>query len=112
METDQVYEAAMAEATKLGLMTKNGEATDRCHYTVCGEVFSTVGNFDRHRGGSACHPPAEVGLVQHVQGWWLQPGPDVPWAPFAGHTATVGAPHRLLRVPRPQPARRRRFSAL
>jgi hypothetical protein len=76
MTIRDMYEDAMTEATKLGLMTKNSEATDRCQCTACGEIFSTVGNFDRHRGGSDCRPPAEVGLVQHVRGWWLQPGGD------------------------------------
>jgi hypothetical protein len=69
------YDDAMAEAVSLGLMTKNGEATDRCQCPTCDAVFSTVGNFDRHRTGGECSPPASVGLIQHEGGWWHMPGP-------------------------------------
>ena len=60
-------------------------ATDRCQCPTCGEVFTTVANFDRHLlpgrtaddfDGSRCQPPAAVGLIQNSGGWWHQPGPD------------------------------------
>ena len=79
------YEEAMAEAIQLGLMTRNGEATDRCQCTTCGEVFSTEGNFDRHLTrnhnrdgftGPWCQPPASADLIQNDLGVWHQPGPD------------------------------------
>ena len=86
METDQVYEAAMAEATKLGLMSKNGLPTERAKCPTCGEVFSTDANFDRHltRGrnrdgftGPWCQPPATVDLIHDARGIWHLPGlPD------------------------------------
>lgn len=41
----------------------------RCLCRACGEMFSTVGNFDRHRRDGECRPPATVGLVQ-VAGVW------------------------------------------
>ncbi len=84
MTDDEVYAAAMAEAIQLGLMTAKGEATDRCQCSLCGAVFSTVANFDRHRAGDACHPPAEVGLLQHPRAWWLQPGPETPLSALRG----------------------------
>ena len=85
METDQVYEAAMAEATKLGLMSKNGLPTDRAQCPTCEAVFSTVSNFDRHLTknrnrdgfpGPWCQPPASVGLIPNDRGIWHQPGLD------------------------------------
>ncbi len=79
------YDDAIAEAVDLGLMTSDGHATDRAQCPTCCEVFSTVGNFDRHlaKGRNAeeydgpwCRLPASVGLVQHDRGWWHQPAPD------------------------------------
>ena len=40
----------------------------RCQCTVCGEIFSTEANFDKHRKGDHtvkryCVNPTEVGLV-------------------------------------------------
>ena len=71
----QTYEEAMAEAVGLGLMTEAGKATDRCQCSECRCVFSTEGNFDRHRNRDGCREPSTVGLIQHPRGWWLQPGP-------------------------------------
>jgi len=90
------YEAAMAEATELGLMS-GSEATDRCQCPSCGEVFTTEGNFDRHLmpgrlaedyDGPWCRPPTEVGLVQtDGHQWWHQPAPE---GPIARSAAPVG----------------------
>lgn len=44
----------------------------RCLCRGCGQVFSTVRNFERHRRGSECRPPASVGL-QRVDGVWRRP---------------------------------------
>jgi hypothetical protein len=42
---------------------------NRCLCRACGEMFSTVGNFDRHRNNGKCRAPATVGLVL-VAGTW------------------------------------------
>lgn len=44
----------------------------RCLCRECGQVFSTVGNFDRHRRNRQCLAPEAVGLVQ-VAGVWKSP---------------------------------------
>lgn len=44
----------------------------RCLCRSCGECFSTVGNFDRHRKAGQCQRPEAVGLVQ-VAGIWKSP---------------------------------------
>jgi hypothetical protein len=41
----------------------------RCLCRACGELFSTVRNFDRHRRNGECRHPATAGLVQ-VAGVW------------------------------------------
>jgi hypothetical protein len=46
------------------------------HCAACHETFSTVANFDRHRLGGACLPPADRGLVLNSRGYWGQPGRD------------------------------------
>ena len=84
MSDEGIYDEALAEAQRLGLMS-GSIATDRCQCRTCGEVFTTEANFDRHLtpgrtaddfDGSWCQPPAAVGLIQHGGGWWHQPGPD------------------------------------
>lgn len=44
----------------------------------CGEVFTTVRNFDSHqrltREGVVCLDPAAVGLVRKPDGRWSMPG--------------------------------------
>jgi hypothetical protein len=97
-EDVQTYEEAMAEAIELGLMSPNGQATDRCQCPTCGEVFTTEGNFDRHLmpgrnvdgyDGPWCRPPSEVGLVQ-TEGhrWWHQPDAE---GPVLGRMQRAGA---------------------
>lgn len=44
----------------------------RCLCRSCGQYFTTVGNFDRHRRRGACSSPGSVGLVQ-VAGVWKSP---------------------------------------
>jgi hypothetical protein len=64
------------------LYTSSGMPTDRCECCVCGEVFSTGANFDRHqrhRGNEImCLPPGAVGLILDPRGWWHRPGPTSP----------------------------------
>jgi hypothetical protein len=47
----------------------------RCLCRSCGEYFSSVASFDKHRTGPAtdrrCLPPAEAGLVKNEGGWWV-----------------------------------------
>lgn len=52
-----------------------------CMCSVCGEYFSTTGNFDKHRKGThgekVCVDPATVGLVIRERGSntrWQMPG--------------------------------------
>jgi hypothetical protein len=52
-----------------------------CYCGVCGEYFSTLSNFDRHRtgkhGSKVCADPASVGLVIGSRGdgtVWRMPG--------------------------------------
>jgi len=46
----------------------------KCHCASCGENFSTVGNFDKHRQGGYCTPPADAGLERNKRGVWQSPG--------------------------------------
>ena len=50
---------------------------NRCLCRGCGEVFSTVGNFDRHRSGPwesrVCLEPTAVGLFRSPVGVWKAP---------------------------------------
>ena len=52
----------------------------RCKCPSCGEYFSTVSNFDKHRKGSHadndrhCVSPDSVGLEQNGRGLWAMPG--------------------------------------
>lgn len=50
-------------------MTVPNLTGNRCLCRACGEYFSTVGNFDRHRRNRECQPPDTVGLVE-VGGVW------------------------------------------
>jgi hypothetical protein len=93
------YADAVAEAIRLGLMSPNSVATDRCRCPECGEVFTTERNFDRHLAlgrlaedydGAWCRSPAEIGLVRVDDGWWQAPGPETqPWP-------SGGVPHAAL----------------
>ena len=48
-----------------------------CAAPGCCATFSTVANFDRHRRGGRCVPPADAGLVPDSRGVWRMPGqPD------------------------------------
>ncbi len=51
----------------------SGHKTSGCRR--CGEVFTSLGGFDRHRSQrrGVCVPPASVGLVQHANGRWSFP---------------------------------------
>lgn len=51
-----------------------GTAISLC--SVCHEVFSTVGNFDRHRSAGWCQEPSSVGLSLSEHGYWRVPMPD------------------------------------
>jgi hypothetical protein len=75
MTPDEAYVAAIADAIRLGLMTDWGKATDACQCSECEGVFSTEGNFDRHRRGGSCLSPETCGLVRGPKGVWRQPGP-------------------------------------
>lgn len=39
---------------------RNWTGLAQAHCTVCHEHFSTVGNFDKHRGTGTCQHPADV----------------------------------------------------
>jgi len=45
-----------------------------CQCAKCRNVFTTVGNFDRHRRGMKCHEPSTVGLELNYRGVWKMPG--------------------------------------
>jgi len=83
---------------------------------LCGESFTTLGNFDRHhdvkygrRPAVVCRRPAEVGLKLNPHGRWHAPGDDAVRALRAeqrgarviarggGSVASEGARHDLLR---------------
>lgn len=56
----------------------NWTGTKKCHCTGCGENFSVVTNFDKHRrepdaDNNHCKSPASVGLVQNSRGTWIKP---------------------------------------
>lgn len=60
---------------------KKGSMRNQC--PACGELFTTVGNFDKHRTGKfsvdrRCRTPDELlslGLHQDGGGWWRQDAP-------------------------------------
>lgn len=49
---------------------------NRCLCRACGELFSTPGNFDKHRRNGECRPPASGGLVQAAGIWKAPPARD------------------------------------
>jgi hypothetical protein len=53
--------------TTLGI----GHQTSGCR--GCGEVFTSLTGFDRHRRGFRCLHPAETGLRQRPDGKWSMP---------------------------------------
>ena len=63
-------------------MTNAKPTHKRCVCPTCGEVFSTIANFDRHRKGDyetgrVCVDPASVGMEIKVGSggsWWGMPG--------------------------------------
>ena len=66
MNGDRIYDEAMSEVQRVGLMS-GSIATDRCRCATCGEVFTTESNLDRHLTpgrtvddfvGQWCQPPA------------------------------------------------------
>ena len=60
--------------------TKAPVTHTRCRCGGCGEVFSTVGNFDRHRRGGECVCPAALGMeIKTGPGgtWWGMPGREI-----------------------------------
>jgi hypothetical protein len=48
----------------------------QCLCSVCGEKFSGVGGFDKHRKDFRCQPPEAVGLVLDERGVWRAPITD------------------------------------
>lgn len=58
--------------------TSNAPVThSRCRCSTCGEVFSVVSNFDKHRKDGDCVDPASVGLELKIGAsgsWWGMPG--------------------------------------
>jgi hypothetical protein len=114
MKWPEDYDAAMAHAERLGLMS-DGHATDRCQCSECGRVFSTEPNFDRHLtpgrladdfDGDWCRSPAGVGLVQAEGGWWTRPEPQDGSQVWEDRSATV--PRSLRTVERGLTDRARR----
>lgn len=58
-------------------MTNAPPTHSRCICRGCCEVFSTVGNFDKHRKGFKCHDPASLGMEiksGEAGTWWGMPG--------------------------------------
>jgi hypothetical protein len=65
------------------LLMQDGSPTARAMCTECGRMFSTDGNFDRHRKvrrlsehDSYCEDPSKVGLILGRHGIWHLPGPQ------------------------------------
>jgi hypothetical protein len=71
--TDTSYEEALAEAAELGLMTPGGQATNYAQCAACERVFTTPGNFDRHRRGGECVDPFTIGMEINRKGAWRPP---------------------------------------
>ena len=78
-------EAAITEASRIGLLTKSGAATDRCQCSTCGKVFSTEANFDRHL------TPARDRFAEDYGG---------PWCPDPGTMGSCPGHPRLLEAAR------------
>ncbi len=47
--------------------------TNRCRCAECGEYFSGVWAFDRHRAGRGCKNPADIGLIMGKGHYWGRP---------------------------------------
>lgn len=68
-------------AKSWGELNLTGQGGNRCKCSVCGEVFSTVRNFDAHRdvdyrrpGPGKCVDPETMGLVlSEKSGVWVTP---------------------------------------
>lgn len=58
--------------------TAKWQAGRKCHCCLCGENFSTVGNFDKHqdrRGDKiVCLDPTTLDMTQNKYGVWVQAG--------------------------------------
>jgi hypothetical protein len=50
-----------------------------CGCWECGEVFSAVSNFDKHRSKGKCLNPATLGLVKSHKGIWKLPDTSGRW---------------------------------
>ena len=69
----------------------------RCICPSCGEAFSTVSNFDRHRVGQhgairSCVEPSTAGLIERhcsTGHYWSMPGPVKPVEAFAEQEEVV-----------------------
>ena len=46
---------------------------NQCLCRGCGEYFSTVQGFERHRAGGVCRNPADLGQVLSPTGFWKRP---------------------------------------
>ncbi len=66
---------------------------NQCHCSVCHRMFSTVGNFDRHRRHGWCLDPESVGLRPDARGVYRMP-PD-PTYRFPGRWDATEAVDRL-----------------
>ncbi len=49
-----------------------GRKTSGC--AGCGEVFTALAGFDKHRRKGTCVPPERAGLVKRANGRWSLPG--------------------------------------
>ncbi len=55
------------DARKEPLMLPEGNSRKECECTACGQLFTTVANFDRHQGyegeQTRCYPPTWRGMA-------------------------------------------------
>ena len=51
---------------------------NQCFCSGCGEYFTTVGNFDKHKRIDGCLDPETVGLTRDDRGYWKGLPPDQP----------------------------------
>lgn len=63
---------------------------NQCFCRVCGRLFSTVRNFERHRRGGVCLHPESVGLLQ-VEGLWKRAGIATSAALTGSYAASLGS---------------------
>ena len=54
-----------------------GHGTSGCF--LCGEVFTAVTNFDKHRKNNKCVNPKTVGLEKNERGYWRIPDTSGRW---------------------------------